>query len=130
VKKISSLTLHLPSLFYFCVDKKNEGMTVRGFIDLLLNDPLRNDVAEIVSNVRRHNHTPRPSGQYWEKTKRDVFLRDNGKCVYCGEENGVEVDHVIPFSLGGNNESDNLATSCLRCNRQKGSKTIDEWLGK
>jgi hypothetical protein len=128
MRKISHFTVHIPSLFYFCVDDKNDGMTVADFINLLQEDPLRPDVEEILTNICRYQNTPRPSGALWEKTKREVLLRDNNTCVYCGENSGfMEIDHIIPFSLGGSNERDNLATSCLNCNRRKGSKTVEEW---
>ncbi len=32
------------------------------------------------------------------------------------------VDHVIPTSVGGRNELDNLAAACYRCNEFKGAK--------
>ncbi|NJL65628.1 MAG: HNH endonuclease [Methylacidiphilales bacterium] len=39
-----------------------------------------------------------------------------------------EVDHIIPIKHGGDTTADNLALSCLSCNRHKGSDfaTIDQ----
>lgn len=59
-------------------------------------------------------------------TKADRFRilkRDNYTCRYCGKnaEDGVklEIDHVISLKDGGDNESENLITSCFNCNRGK-----------
>lgn len=56
-----------------------------------------------------------------------VLKRDNNTCVYCGSKppNAVlEVDHVIPRSMGGTDNMENLVTSCFNCNRGKRDKLI------
>lgn len=58
----------------------------------------------------------------------DVFNRDGFKCVYCGATPpGVllHVDHVIPVASGGDNDIDNLVTSCQPCNLGKSAKSLD-----
>lgn len=55
-----------------------------------------------------------------------VFERASGCCEYCRLSlNGMyvrfEVDHVIAEKHDGPTTSDNLALSCMRCNRRKGS---------
>lgn len=50
-------------------------------------------------------------------------------CAYCGSRDRIEVDHVIPFARGGKTVPENLVAACLPCNRSKGSKTPEEWLG-
>ena len=62
------------------------------------------------------------------KIRLGVFKRDNFKCVLCGRspatENGVElhVDHIIPFSKGGETIDENLQTLCKECNLGKGNQ--------
>lgn len=51
-------------------------------------------------------------------------------CVYCGSEENIEVDHVVPLSRGGEHSPENLAPACLPCNRSKGARTLDEWHGR
>lgn len=66
----------------------------------------------------------------WLSLRRWVFTRDNWTCQYCGEHGGrLECDHVVPFSRGGPSVASNLKTACHSCNRAKGAKTIEEWLG-
>ncbi len=54
-------------------------------------------------------------------------------CSYCGvpvTERGVERDHKIPLSRGGSDDISNIAVSCRRCNRSKGTQTVEEFLRK
>lgn len=63
-----------------------------------------------------------------KKTRFDVFKRDGFICQYCGSHPPsviLEVDHIEPVSLGGNNSPDNLITSCFNCNRGKGAQPLD-----
>jgi 5-methylcytosine-specific restriction endonuclease McrA len=53
-----------------------------------------------------------------------VLNRDGYKCVFCGrtaKQVQLEVDHIVPFSPGGNNDLQNLQTLCFDCNRGKGT---------
>lgn len=59
----------------------------------------------------------------------EVFKRDGFKCVFCGRsaKDGVklEVDHILPRSLGGNNHMDNYQTLCRDCNLGKSNNMED-----
>ena len=54
-----------------------------------------------------------------------VLKRDNFKCVYCGKSpannSNVElhVDHIVPWSKGGETVIENLQTLCSKCNLGK-----------
>lgn len=55
-----------------------------------------------------------------------VIERANGKCEYCLIQEIFsiyrhEVDHIIALKHGGKTIEENLALSCLSCNRHKGS---------
>ena len=63
------------------------------------------------------------------KKRFEVFKRDNFTCRYCGGKSPkviLEVDHIIPISKGGDDDSINLATSCFECNRGKGARNLSE----
>jgi hypothetical protein len=58
--------------------------------------------------------------------RREVRARANGRCEYCLILErlllaGCEVDHVVSRKHGGITELSNLALSCARCNRAKGT---------
>ncbi len=56
----------------------------------------------------------------------EVFKRDGYTCQYCGAsapETVIQVDHIVPVSLGGRDEPANLLTACVACNSGKGSSS-------
>jgi len=55
--------------------------------------------------------------------KKEVWIRDSGKCVLCGSANELHFDHDIPYSKGGSSISvDNVRILCARHNLQKSDK--------
>lgn len=54
-----------------------------------------------------------------------VFRRDNFKCLCCGTEENLHLDHIIPESKGGEAKLDNLQVLCKKCNSSKHTKIID-----
>jgi hypothetical protein len=49
------------------------------------------------------------------------------RCENCDDDQNLEVDHAIPRSRGGCECKYNLWTLCRRCNRSKGTMTIEEF---
>lgn len=74
----------------------------------------------------------------YETTIEAIFIRDNGRCYYCGCQTkrmgtyreGMECsvmatrDHVIPISKGGTHEPENIVLACQACNTKKRDKMI------
>lgn len=55
-----------------------------------------------------------------------LFNRDRLVCAYCGGRFGalqLEMEHVIPRSLGGRSVWQNLVSACRACNQRKGNRT-------
>ena len=60
-------------------------------------------------------------------TRREVFLRDDYTCQYCGQRTrNLTLDHVVPRSKGGAHTWDNLVSACSPCNHKKGRRTIEQ----
>jgi len=53
------------------------------------------------------------------EVRREVWRRDEGKCVKCGSRENLEYDHIIPVSQGGSNTVRNIELLCEACNRAK-----------
>jgi hypothetical protein len=59
------------------------------------------------------------------KLRFKVLLRDNFKCCYCGASPAkdpnviLHVDHILPWSKGGETELENLQAACSTCNLGK-----------
>lgn len=55
----------------------------------------------------------------------ELYKRDNGRCYSCDkvlELNEIELDHLVPFSRHGDTSPQNLAVSCMPCNRSRGDR--------
>jgi hypothetical protein len=62
-----------------------------------------------------------------KKLRFEVFKRDSFTCQYCGQMPPtvvLEIDHIVPVVSGGENEIENLITSCFDCNRGKGPRLL------
>jgi 5-methylcytosine-specific restriction endonuclease McrA len=60
-------------------------------------------------------------------SRKNIYLRDNHTCQYCGKTGGnLTIDHIVPKSRGGGETWENLVVCCARCNNRKGSKTLEE----
>jgi 5-methylcytosine-specific restriction endonuclease McrA len=60
---------------------------------------------------------------------REYLLEKWGrKCAYCEVQNvPLQIDHMIPKSLGGSNRIDNLTLACVLCNQKKSNRTVEEF---
>jgi 5-methylcytosine-specific restriction endonuclease McrA len=47
------------------------------------------------------------------------------RCLRCGEQKPLTIDHVIPIVRGGRNDILNLQPLCKPCNSSKGTRIID-----
>jgi hypothetical protein len=61
-----------------------------------------------------------------QQLRREIRTRAGGRCEYCRIPEGLllagcEVDHIVSRKHGGTTELSNLALSCARCNRAKGT---------
>jgi 5-methylcytosine-specific restriction endonuclease McrA len=67
---------------------------------------------------------PRPKVKL---TRRELFLRDNYTCQYCGSHGkDLTLDHVVPRRLGGKHTWENLVSACRYCNHKKGGRSPEE----
>jgi len=51
--------------------------------------------------------------------RRLVYARDNRRCVDCGWQWSLQLDHIVPWSAYGTDRSDNLRTLCRDCNEHR-----------
>ncbi|MEO1083168.1 MAG: HNH endonuclease [Acidobacteriota bacterium] len=61
--------------------------------------------------------------------RRNVYLRDRGRCQYCGvvvPSTEFEFEHVVPRAQGGRTAWDNIVVACVRCNQRKGGRTPEQ----
>ena len=67
-----------------------------------------------------------------EKTQREKLWEEaTGHCIYCGRPvslESMEVDHIHPISLGGDNSYGNKVCTCPCCNAEKGAAPLEVYL--
>lgn len=54
------------------------------------------------------------------EVRRAVYDRDGWACGHCGATERLTLDHIHPWSLGGEDAIENLQTLCQSCNSRKG----------
>jgi hypothetical protein len=65
--------------------------------------------------------------QLSKRVRFEVFKRDGFTCQYCGAHPPsvvLHVDHIDAVANGGQNDMDNLLTSCEACNLGKGARAL------
>ena len=63
-----------------------------------------------------------------EQLRQQVIAQADYRCEYCKTSSRLTgappiMEHILPRSLGGTDDRENLAASCYRCNEFKGAKT-------
>lgn len=52
------------------------------------------------------------------KFKKRILDRDDNKCVICASSESLTLQHVVPYSKGGETSYRNLVTLCENCNQE------------
>jgi hypothetical protein len=60
----------------------------------------------------------------WRKKIKDKW---ENKCAYCGCDEHLTIDHIVPRSKGGPDFTKNCLCACHTCNQDKGHTPWEEW---
>lgn len=66
---------------------------------------------------------PRKRKIFSKAVRKRVYDKSNGCCELCGEKikrENMTLDHIVPLTLGGADEEENLQCACKPCNSFKG----------
>ena len=69
----------------------------------------------LIASMHTSNHSVR----------KRVFNKYGKACLCCGSDKSIEIDHVVPVALGGENDISNYQPLCRSCNAKKGATIID-----
>jgi len=100
--------------------------------------PITNIVQELVRFDLQQIENPEISGIEYSQGElfgyevREYLLNKwDRKCAYCSALNvPLQVEHIQPKSKGGTNRISNLCLACEKCNLQKGTQDIKDFLAK
>jgi 5-methylcytosine-specific restriction endonuclease McrA len=59
------------------------------------------------------------------QVKNYIYSKYGKKCLCCGSEDKLSLDHITPIQKGGKDEVENLQPLCKSCNSRKGIQIID-----
>lgn len=85
------------------------------------------------STRKRRARKAKAAGTHTADQVKARFDYYGSKCIYCGSDENLQIEHRIPLARGGSDWSANLAPACKSCNCSKGTKTETEFkkiLGK
>ena len=72
--------------------------------------------AKVVSSATLPGDSEGPYPENWRELSDQVRKRDGYRCTQCGAKDvELHVHHIVPLSLGGSNEDNNLTTLCDYC---------------
>jgi len=74
-------------------------------------------------------HTSKDATTITKSKRFNILKRDGFSCQYCGrsvKKHGVvlHVDHIVPVSIGGRCNIENLTTACEDCNLGKSDRVL------
>lgn len=96
-----------------------------------LNNPdyekSRENHSEIIREKNRKRRARKKGAGIYLISQKELNQMYNLPCSYCGSNDDITIDHVMPLSRGGSHSIGNLVSCCRKCNLSKGSKTIMEW---
>ena len=112
IEKLKALHAHKFSdttklLEYLC-DKELAELTPTAPAGAELKLP---STSQVKMRQSRTRYVPKP-------VKRFVWQRDQGKCKNCGTQAYLQLDHILPFSMGGPSSTENLRLLCRNCNQR------------
>ena len=64
--------------------------------------------------------TPAESKRLWRERIKENWSE---QCAYCGSEEELTLDHIVPRSLGGLDKTTNVLCACHDCNQSKVEKS-------
>lgn len=88
--------------------------------DVLLSD-IRNTQWKATGEQGLFVHTSMKHHEVPPEVRVLVYARDNHRCVECGTDEDLSLDHIVSRSRGGSDHESNLQTMCRPCNGKKGA---------
>ena len=67
------------------------------------------------------------SGEAKRMWRQHIKEQWNHQCAYCGSEENLTIDHIIPQSKGGMDFTKNVVCCCHDCNQSKGHEYWKLW---
>lgn len=119
----------------YCGEEEAERYYETIHSDVVLCNPCANMIINVVHKAQYGRYLfwkeEDPEQKTYTKKKirmslrMQVYERDGFKCVTCGVQTKLSLDHIKPEVLGGEATLENLQTMCKSCNSRKGARYVE-----
>jgi len=104
--------------------RKNIELRTRQISEWHKNNPLTPEKSRTYNNRRRCRKI-NAEGSFTVKEWKDLCNKYGNKCLNCGINGTMTIDHIVPLSKGGTNWISNIQPLCRSCNAKKHTDIID-----
>ena len=70
---------------------------------------------------------------YSDEQRKIIYNKSNGRCELCGQRlllENMTLDHIVPLSLGGEDDMENLQATCFACNQFKSNILPEDFMDR
>lgn len=70
---------------------------------------------------------------YSDEERKIIYDKSGGRCELCGlriTQENMTLDHIIPLSMGGRDDMENLQAACFACNQFKRNILPEDFMGR
>ena len=71
-----------------------------------------------------HTTSKSEAKRLWRQNIKDAW---NNECAYCGSDENITLDHILPQCKGGLDIKTNVVACCHSCNQAKGHTPWEDW---
>jgi hypothetical protein len=71
-----------------------------------------------------HTTSKSEAKRLWRQNIKDAWTNE---CAYCGSEENITLDHILPQCKGGLDIKTNVVACCHSCNQSKGHTPWETW---
>ena len=71
-----------------------------------------------------HTTSKSEAKRLWRQNIKDAW---NNECAYCGSEENITLDHILPQCKGGLDIKTNVVACCHSCNQSNGHAPWQDW---
>lgn len=113
------------SAFLKCIELDKNIICYDCLKDIFKNYYHKFEISNILDEIRLEEKPKYRKKPISTKIIKQVFKKYGFKCMKCGSEEKLQIDHIKSEYCGGKTEIDNLQVLCKFCNQSKGIKDID-----
>ena len=98
------------------------GLTIINNCKMQFFMPLYNTFQAYVFNL--HTANSAEAKRLWRHKIKEEW---DWECAYCGSDENLTIDHIVPRAKGGTDFTKNCLCACHSCNQDKGYTPVEDW---